>query len=99
MAKKDFSDSDELVERFEFAHKEMQLSHDTLLQFPEVLISRLFRLKQRHEFLKMLGRSQYKPENDLYVSPKSLVEGTDREFAIEVAKSNMSIYEMFLKTR
>ncbi|KAM7356443.1 mitochondrial transcription termination factor 3 [Cochliomyia hominivorax] len=91
--------SDDLIERFAYAHQEMQLSHQMLLQQPEVLTSREFRLRERHEFLKMLGRAQYDPEKDLYISPKSLVEGNNHYFVRKVAKSNMETFELFLKTR
>ncbi|XP_017491048.1 PREDICTED: transcription termination factor 3, mitochondrial [Rhagoletis zephyria] len=91
--------SDDLIERFAYAHQTMQLSHDMLIQFPEVLTSREFRLRQRHEFLVTLGRAQYDPEKDLYVSPKDLVSGNDFQFVRQVAKSDLETYELFLKTR
>ncbi|XP_037934099.1 transcription termination factor 3, mitochondrial [Teleopsis dalmanni] len=89
---------DRLIERFAYAHDHMGLSHDMLIQFPEVLKSREFRLRQRHEFLKMLGRAQYNPEKDMYISPKAVVEGTEYFFVRHVAKSTMETYELFLKT-
>ncbi|XP_014086298.2 transcription termination factor 3, mitochondrial [Bactrocera oleae] len=91
--------SDLLIERFAFAHQTMQLSHDMLIQFPEVLSSREFRLRQRHEFLVTLGRAQYDPEKDLYISPRDLVSGNDYQFVRNVAKSDLETYELFLKTR
>ncbi|XP_055856609.1 transcription termination factor 3, mitochondrial [Episyrphus balteatus] len=91
--------SDELIERFAYAHNEMKLSHEMIVQFPEILLSREFRIRERHEFLKTLGRAQYDPHKDLYVSPKTLVEGNDRDFVVNVAKCDMEMYEMFLKTR
>lgn len=92
-------DSDLLIERFAYAHKTMKLSHDMLIQFPEVLSSREFRLRQRHEFLVTLGRAQYDPEKDLYISPRDLVSGNDYHFVRNVAKSDLETYELFLKTR
>lgn len=91
--------SDLLIERFAYAHQTMQLSHDMLIQFPEVLSSREFRLRQRHEFLVTLGRAQYDPEKDLYTSPRDLVSGNDYYFVRNVAKSDLETYELFLKTR
>ncbi|XP_073836764.1 mitochondrial transcription termination factor 3 [Musca autumnalis] len=90
---------DDLIERFAYAHNEMKLSHQMLLQQPEVLTSREFRLRERHEFLKMLGRAQYDPEKDMYISPKALVEGNNHHFVRKVAKSDMETYELFLKSR
>ncbi|XP_065359489.1 transcription termination factor 3, mitochondrial [Calliphora vicina] len=91
--------SDDLIERFAYAHQEMQLSHQMILQQPEILTSREFRLRERHEFLKMLGRAQYDPEKDMYISPKSLVEGNNHYFVRNVSKSDMETFELFLKTR
>lgn len=76
----------------------MQLSHNQIVQFPEVLLSREFRLKQRHGFLKFLGKAQYNPQKDLYISPEKLVEGDDENFVLNVAKSNMVTYDRYLKT-
>nr|CAG4645769.1 EOG090X0C5Y [Lynceus sp. MCZ IZ 141354] len=87
-----------LVRRFDFAHNEMKLSHETILHFPHLLTTRDFRLKQRHLFLKFLGRVQYDPKKEMYVSPKHLVEKTDSEFCTEVAKSTVGEFNDFLKT-
>lgn len=77
----------------------MKISHEQLLQSPEILYTRAFRIKQRHEFLESLNRAQYDPWKDLYVSLKSLVEGTDAEFAVNVAKSTPKNFNAFLRTR
>ncbi|TMW47016.1 hypothetical protein DOY81_007902 [Sarcophaga bullata] len=90
---------DDLIERFAYAHQEMKLSHQMILQQPEILTSREFRLRERHEFLKMLGRDQYDPEKDMYISPKALVEGNNHHFVRKIAKSDMETFELFLKTR
>lgn len=91
-------DHEELLNRFEYTHHKMQLSHETIVQSPEVLLIRQFKLRQRHEFLKMLKRNQYDPKKPLYVSLFSLVTGSDREFVINIAKSCMEEYEKFLKS-
>uniref|UniRef100_A0A1A9V453 Transcription termination factor 3, mitochondrial n=1 Tax=Glossina austeni TaxID=7395 RepID=A0A1A9V453_GLOAU len=91
--------TDDLVERFAYAHQEMNLSHQLILKVTQILTSREFRLRERHEFLKMLGRAQYDPERDLYISPKSLVEGNNYYFVRNIAKSDMETFELFLKTR
>ena len=77
----------------------MKLSHQMILQQPEILTSREFRLRERHEFLKMLGRDQYDPEKDMYISPKALVEGNNYYFVRKIAKSDMETFELFLKSR
>lgn len=87
-----------LVERFSYAHDEMQLSHEMILNFPQILTSRQFRVEQRHKFLEFLEKAQYNPKKDLYVSPKDLVEGTDLDFVTKVANSDMITYDAFLRT-
>ncbi|EAA00025.4 AGAP012143-PA [Anopheles gambiae str. PEST] len=84
--------------RFEYLHRRMKLSHAELLQTPDLLLTRDVRIKQRHGFLKFLGKVQYDPKKELYIPLKSLAEGTDEEFVAEVAKSNMECYNRFLKT-
>lgn len=90
--------ADDLIERFDYVHRKMEIPHSQIIQFPEILTSREYRIRQRHEFLKYLGKAQYDPSQDLYVSLKTLVEGTDQEFVINVAKSTMDIYDTFLRT-
>lgn len=77
----------------------MNLSHSHILQVPEILTLREFQLRDRHEFLEMLGKAQYDPRKDLYISPKALAEGNIYYFVREVAKSNIETYNLFLKTR
>ncbi|KXJ74671.1 hypothetical protein RP20_CCG013164 [Aedes albopictus] len=89
---------DKLLHRFDYVHRRMQVPHQEILRTPEILESRDHRIKQRHGFLKFLGKAQYDPQKELYISLKSLVEGTDEEFATITAKSNMQCYESYLKT-
>ncbi|KAH8410759.1 hypothetical protein KR222_005556 [Zaprionus bogoriensis] len=90
---------DDLVERFSYAHNDMGLSHAQILQCLEVLASREFRLRERHEFLKLLGRAQYDPQKDLYISPSDVVQGNNSHFVRNVAKSDLETFQLFLKTR
>lgn len=76
----------------------MKLNHDKILQTPEVLFSRTQRLKERHEFLKLLGKDQYDETKPLYISPKAIVEGTDADFVLKVCDSSPETYDNFLKT-
>ncbi|XP_039486689.1 transcription termination factor 3, mitochondrial [Drosophila santomea] len=90
---------DDLVERFSYVHQDMGLPHTQIVQCPELLASREFRLRERHEFLKLLGRAQYDPQKDLYISPKTIVEGNNFYFIRNVAKSDLETFDLFLKTR
>ncbi|KAH8371073.1 hypothetical protein KR093_006132 [Drosophila rubida] len=90
---------DDIVERFSYIHNDMGLSHKQIVQCPELLASREFRLRERHEFLKLLGRAQYDPLKDLYISPSDVVQGNNFYFVRNVAKSDLQTYDLFLKTR
>nr|XP_027209981.1 transcription termination factor 3, mitochondrial-like [Penaeus vannamei] len=87
-----------LLRKFDYLHNEMGLSHSVLVKFPKILQSREFRIKQRHQYLKTLGRAQYDPQKPNYVSPASLVEGSDLKFCSDIAKSTVHDYNLFLKT-
>lgn len=76
----------------------MQISHERIVDDPFVLLSRQHRLEQRHKFLMHLGKAQYDPKAPLFVSLTALVSGTDEEFVMNVARSNLQTYEVFLKT-
>lgn len=83
---------------FDYAHNEMQLSRDVIVQMPQILLCRPNRLEQRHMFLVELKRAQYDPTKPMYVSPQTLVSGTDVEFCSNIAKTSIDIYNTFLKT-
>ncbi|XP_058829278.1 transcription termination factor 3, mitochondrial [Topomyia yanbarensis] len=89
---------DKLMHRFEYVHRKMLICHAEILKTPEILQVRDHRLKQRHGFLKFLGKAQYDPKKELYISLKLLLDGTDEKFVVDVAKSNMNCYNNFLKT-
>lgn len=76
----------------------MKIPHDQILQSPEILSSRRYRLQQRHGFLKFLGKDQYDATKPGYIPLKSLVEGTDTEFVLNICKSSPQTYDNFLKT-
>lgn len=76
----------------------MKLSNEDILRTPQVLDTRLFRLQERHGFLKSLKRAQYNPKIDLYISPGELAVGTDAEFAVNVAKSTLETFDAYLRT-
>ncbi|XP_063529205.1 transcription termination factor 3, mitochondrial [Cydia strobilella] len=87
-----------LLERFNYIHNTMQISHKRILDEPAVLLSRNFRIKQRHLFLQKLGRAQYDPKKENYVPIIKLAEGSDTEFCKQEAKCNVLDYNLFLKT-
>lgn len=92
------SDRPSIVNCFDYAHNEMKLPHEIIVQQPEILTCRLQRLKPRHMFLVTLGRAQYDPTKPMYISLKSLVSHSDAEFCTTVAKTPVETYNMFLKS-
>lgn len=76
----------------------MQLSHQRIVNAPEILYCREHRLRQRHEYLVRLGKAQYDPSRPLFVPFKQLVEGTDDEFVLNVAKTSYAAFDAFLRT-
>lgn len=78
--------------------KKMFLTNDDILEFPEILIARLYRLKERHGFLRSIGRAQYNPKLDLYVSPRDVVVLNNSDFALNAAKSTPRKFDEYLRT-
>ncbi|XP_046401519.1 transcription termination factor 3, mitochondrial isoform X2 [Ischnura elegans] len=95
---------DVLMARFNYIYGEMGVSQDLILQNPGILRSRLFRIKQRHEFLQKCcpkvpdGKSRYDPKSLGYVSLDALASGSDAEFCINVAKVSIETFNAFLKS-
>ncbi|XP_072936480.1 transcription termination factor 3, mitochondrial isoform X2 [Epargyreus clarus] len=87
-----------LLERFNYIHNTMKIPHEMILRFPHVLLSRNFRVKQRHTFLEKLGRAQYDPTKENYVPITALVESTDNDFCKRYAKCNVVDFNLYLKT-
>lgn len=87
-----------IVNTFDYAHNEMKLSHALIMSDPCILLCRKRRLEHRHTFLVKLGRAQYDPTKPLYVSFRDLICGSDAEFCKNVAKSNIEVYDLYLKT-
>lgn len=87
-----------LLQRFNYIHNTMNISHDRIVLEPQVMSSRLFRIKQRHEYLKYLNQAQYDPTKPNYVSLLKLVSGNDSEFCINVAKTSVEMFNSYLKT-
>ncbi|XP_014668790.1 PREDICTED: transcription termination factor 3, mitochondrial-like [Priapulus caudatus] len=84
--------------KFDYLHNTMGISHSKLVQWPNILHSRQFIVKQRHLFLSFLGRNQYDHTKPNYVSLKALVSGTDGKFCSNIAKVSLEEFHVFLKT-
>lgn len=87
-----------LLQRFNYIHNIMNIDQDRIVLEPQVLSSRLFRIKQRHEYLKYLNQAQYDPTKPNYVSLLKLISGNDSEFCLNVAKTSVEMFNSYLKT-
>ncbi|EZA53365.1 hypothetical protein DMN91_005052 [Ooceraea biroi] len=86
-----------LLDTFEYAHNEMQLQRNFVVQMPHILLCRKTRLQQRHSFLVEMKRAQYDPTKPMYVSPRDLISGTDVDFCKNIAKTSVEVYNEFQK--
>ncbi|XP_003707762.1 mitochondrial transcription termination factor 3 [Megachile rotundata] len=86
-----------VLKTFIYANNIMKLSHAIISSQPHILLCRKLRLQQRHEFLVQLQRNQYDPSKPLYVSPMSLITGSDIDFCKNVAHASIDTYNLFLK--
>ena len=83
---------------YEFVTEHMKIENSQLVMQPYILKERLFRIKERHGFLKKIGRAQYNPKLPLYTSIDDLGRGTDEQFAIDIAKRTYEEYDSYLRT-
>lgn len=87
-----------MIKRFDVIHGEMELSHAMMTKHPKIFGLRDQKLRERHRFLKFLGKAQYDPTKPGYISPHNFVSGNDAEFSTNVAISSIEIMNDFLKT-
>lgn len=87
-----------MMSRFDYLHNTMGITHEQILQFPDILRTRKLIIQQRHMFLSQLGRVQYDPEKPRYISLKELVACADGEFCLKIAKTSVNEFNDFLKT-
>lgn len=92
------SDKHAIKKRFNYIHNVIGYSHKDILSWPSVLRTRLSIIKPRHLFLKHLGRDQFDPKKENYVSLKALALGRDVEFCENFAKVPVQQFNDFLKT-
>ncbi|XP_033103489.1 transcription termination factor 3, mitochondrial-like [Anneissia japonica] len=87
-----------LMNSFDYIHNDMGIPHSMLVHFPEVLRTRLFIIKERDMYLRKIGLAQYDPSKPHYISLKKLVEGPDKIFCQQIAKTSVEDFNNFLKT-
>ncbi|XP_062384946.1 transcription termination factor 3, mitochondrial [Sardina pilchardus] len=83
---------------FNYIHNTMGIPHSLIAKFPQVLNTQFLRIKERHLFLKYLGRAQYDPAEPNYISLERLVKLPDDVFCTSVALATVDDFECFQKT-
>lgn len=92
------ANKNKLIHIFDFVHNTMKVPHHLITKFPQVLNSRLLRLRERHLFLEYLGKAQYDPNLPNYVSLDRLVSLPDETFCTELASATLEDFYLFQKT-
>ena len=82
---------------FDILHNTMEIPHHLIAMWPKILDSHITRIEQRHRFLLKVGRAQYDPKKENYVSLQRLTETVDEDFCVDVAKATVAEYYQFLK--
>ncbi|CAL1538735.1 unnamed protein product [Lymnaea stagnalis] len=88
----------QLVKSFDYLHNTMMITHQQILSWPGILLTRVFIFKNRHLFLLSRGQAQYDPCLENFVPLKALGSGPDEEFCQKIAKCDVNEYYDFCKT-
>lgn len=83
---------------FDILYNTIEIPHSLMVSWPEIFNSNINRLHQRHRFLLKVDRAQYDPTKENYVSLKTLIQPTDEDFCVDVAKASVIEFYNFLKT-
>lgn len=86
------------MQRYDYILNHMKIDNSLLVKQPYILTDRLYRIKERHGFLTRIGRAQYNPKLELYVSLNELCRGTNEEFCEKIAKRPYEEYDHYLRT-
>ena len=87
-----------MVPRFEFLHSVIKVTHAQIAQHPEILSCRVKFLRERHEYLKRIGRAQYDGRKPCYVPLQAFTVQPDSEFIRLYCHTSEEDYDAFLKT-
>ncbi|XP_026202670.1 transcription termination factor 3, mitochondrial [Anabas testudineus] len=87
-----------LTQIFDFLHNTMKVPHHLIAKFPQVLNTKYLRIRERHLFLKYLGKAQYDPTLPNYISLDSLASLPDDAFCTNLASATLEDFYLFQKT-
>lgn len=86
------------MERYDFISRQMNISNELILRSPDILLTKTFKIKERHGYLKSIGRAQYDPNLDLYISLDAIATTNNEDFATNVVKTSLQDFENYLRT-
>lgn len=88
-----------IVNIFDVIYNIAGIQHEIIVKFPQVFLSDLKTVKDRVEYLKLIGKDQFDPTEPLYIPLTAIAVVTDEEFATKFARTSVDDYDLFLKNR
>ena len=86
-----------LIQRVDFIHNTIGLSHETICKYPKLLVGPIIEIRHRFLYLERLKRNQFDPLKPLYVPPSALYSLDDTKFCKQYAKTSLEDYKLFLR--
>lgn len=91
-------DTRQLELNYLFMIRELKLTNEEVVRFHQLFNTRLTKMEYRHQYLKLLGRAQYKSDKPGYVSPVEMFCCSDENFVEKLGLGPIYDYECFLRT-
>ncbi|OWF34948.1 transcription termination factor 3, mitochondrial-like [Mizuhopecten yessoensis] len=86
-----------LEHRLEYLLTDIPMDQNTIAEFGYILLYPSNPIKERHQFLLELGRAQYDPTKESYISPTDLVCTPELKFC-KLARTTPAVFKAFKKT-
>lgn len=90
-------ESSALHATYNYLRYTMHLSNLQIAEWPLCLRFSIGAIRRRHEFLVQLHKADYNEGSANYVHVSSLLQPSDRKFALNVAHTYLNVYNAFLK--
>jgi mTERF domain-containing protein len=88
-----------MVNVFDYIHNIAKVPHEMIVKFPEVFTADVQTVRNRIDYLKLLGKDQFDPLEPLYIPLTAIAVMSDEEFANKFARTSEADYDLFLKNR
>lgn len=86
------------MDRYDFVSRVMKIDNKQIVMDPAILTKKILRIKERHGFMKKIGKAQYDPKLPLYVSLSAMCTGNDLDFCENIAKRPYEEFDEYLRT-